>query len=244
VTKGKITERKIPNRKARKIANLSGIQQVACSAEHTVALNSAGLVYSWGNKKRIGRTGTEYEPHLVPIEDIVKVACGADFTLALDKSGRIYSWGSNKFGQLGIPSVKSINSPTKIEDLAGEDIIDISCGDNFAGAITRSGKVYTWGFGNEGQLGHGDKTDQIIPRAMTFESIPKLISCGGAHTAILTQTNEVYVFGRGREGQIGHEQKDESSTASRLRPRLVETLRGLIVRRVVCGGNHTMALVD
>jgi len=79
---------------------------------------------------------------------------------------------------------------------------------------------------------------------MTFQSPGKQISCGGAHTAILTQNNEVFMFGRGREGQIGHEQKDESSIASRLRPRLVETLRNVIVRRVVCGGNHTMALAD
>ena len=112
-----------------------------------------------------------------------------DFTLAIDNKGKIYSWGNNSFGQLGIPSVKSINQPMQIEYLAGEDIIDISCGDNFAGAITRSGRVYTWGFGNEGQLGHGDKTDQIIPHAINFQQLPKQISCGGAHTAILTQAN-------------------------------------------------------
>jgi alpha-tubulin suppressor-like RCC1 family protein len=132
------------------------------------------------------------------------VACGIDFTLALDDAGRIYSWGNNTFGQLGIPSLKSVNSPKQIEYLANEEIVDISCGDNFAGAISKSGKVYTWGFGDDGQLGHGDRTDQNVPRPLKFEQSPKQISCGGAHTAILTQANELYIFGRGREGQIGH----------------------------------------
>lgn len=194
----KETERKTLDKQARKIANLTDVREVACSAEHTVALDSNGLVYSWGNKKRIGRDGPEAEPHLVPLEQIVKVACGIDFTLAIDQAGRVYSWGNNNFGQLGIPSVKSVNTPQQIEYLAGEEIIDISCGDNFAGAVSRSGKVYTWGFGNEGQLGHGDKTDQTVPRAMNLAVIPRQIACGGAHTAVLTQSNELYIFGRGR----------------------------------------------
>jgi alpha-tubulin suppressor-like RCC1 family protein len=68
-----------------------------------------------------------------------------DFTVALDNKGRVYSWGSNNFGQLGIPSIKYINIPQQIEYLSKEEIIDISCGDNFAGAITKSGRVYTHG---------------------------------------------------------------------------------------------------
>ena len=55
----KETERKGSDRHARKIANLADIQEVACSAEHTVARSSTGSVYSWGNKKRIGREGSE-----------------------------------------------------------------------------------------------------------------------------------------------------------------------------------------
>lgn len=122
--------------------------------------------------------------------------------------------------------------------------MDISCGDNFAGAITKSGQVFTWGFGNEGQLGHGDKFDQTIPRAMNFDHSPVQISCGGAHTALLTKNNELYVFGRGREGQIGVEEKAESNTAQKNKPRLVESLKGIIIYKIVCGGNHTMALTS
>jgi alpha-tubulin suppressor-like RCC1 family protein len=30
------------------IPGLTGVQQVACGSEHTVAVNGDGLVYSWG----------------------------------------------------------------------------------------------------------------------------------------------------------------------------------------------------
>mgnify|MGYP002367462933 CR=1 FL=1 len=55
-----------------------------------------------------------------------------------------------------------------MEALKFEKVVDISCGDNFTGAITQNGDVYTWGFGNEGQLGHGDKSDQKIKKKINL----------------------------------------------------------------------------
>jgi alpha-tubulin suppressor-like RCC1 family protein len=106
--------------------------------------------------------------------------------MALTEGGKIYVWGNNNFGQLGIGSLNSINIPIIVDALNHEKVIDISCGDNFSGAITESGEVYTWGFGNEGQLGHGDKSDQMLPRKIQINEKIKKISCGGAHAAFLT----------------------------------------------------------
>ena len=68
-----------------------------------------------------------------------------------------------------------------------EKVVDISCGDNYSGVVTENGDVYTWGFGNEGQLGHGDKSDQFLPRKIQLSHKISNISCGGAHTALLTK---------------------------------------------------------
>jgi hypothetical protein len=72
--------------------------------------------------------------------------------------------------------------------------------------------VYTWGFGNDGQLGHGDKSDQFLPRKIALQAKIKAISCGSAHTALVTVTGKLLMVGRGREGQLGREQKDESNS--------------------------------
>jgi alpha-tubulin suppressor-like RCC1 family protein len=59
--------------------------------------------------------------------------------------------------------------------------------------------VYTWGFNNEGQLGHGDKSDQFLPRKInSLKDKVKQISCGGGHTALITANNKLFMMGRGR----------------------------------------------
>lgn len=68
--------------------------------------------------------------------------------MALSESGKVYVWGNNNFGQLGTGSLLSLNKPELLESLAFENVSDISCGDNFSGAVTQNGDVYTWGFGN------------------------------------------------------------------------------------------------
>lgn len=48
-----------------------------------------------------------------------------------------------------------LNDADECEDeivLEDEEIVDCSCGLWHAAAVTESGKVYTWGYGNEGQV--------------------------------------------------------------------------------------------
>lgn len=46
-----------------------------------------------------------------------------------------------------------------------EKVLQISCG--FKHAICRvRGRFYTWGWGDRGQLGHGDHKNELLPRAI------------------------------------------------------------------------------
>ena len=101
------------------------------------------------------------------LTDVSKITSGINFSMALNKSGKVFVWGNNTYGQLGTGSLKNVQKPQIIEALIKEKVKDISCGDNYAGIVTESGEVYTWGFGNEGQLGHGDKSDQFLPRRIS-----------------------------------------------------------------------------
>jgi RCC1 and BTB domain-containing protein len=129
----------------------------------------------------------------------VKVSSGINFSIALNDEGKVFAWGSNTYGQLGTGGLKSVSEPILLESLTREKIVDISCGDNYSGIVTQNGDVYTWGFGNEGQLGHGDKSDQFLPRKIAnLQAKVKSISCGGAHTAMLTEKGRLLMVGRGR----------------------------------------------
>ena len=65
------------------------------------------------------------------------------------------------------------------------------------------GDVFTWGYGRDGQLGHGDTTSQTIPKKVQIGEKVSKVSCGGSHTAFLTEKNELWVCGKGRDGQLG-----------------------------------------
>jgi alpha-tubulin suppressor-like RCC1 family protein len=40
----------------------------------------------------------------------------------------------------------------------------VTMGDNFSIALTRSRELYSWGYNGEGQLGHGHTHDESRPR--------------------------------------------------------------------------------
>ena len=55
------------------------------------------------------------------------------------------------------------------------------------------GEVYSWGEGDDGKLGHGNKTHCDRPRvieALRGKDI-SFIACGGAHSAAITATGEI-----------------------------------------------------
>lgn len=86
-------------------------------------------------------------------------------------------------------------------------------------ALSSDGKVYSWGEGDDGKLGHGNKNGYEHPQiieALQGKEITD-ISCGGAHSAAVTVNGEVYTWGRGRYGRLGHGDSDEQ-----IRPKLVQ----------------------
>ena len=73
------------------------------------------------------------------------------------------------------------------EDL---DFKSIAAGENSCFAVTRTGKLYAWGFGESGQLGLGANADQ--PRATPIREFAKNefgfvleVASGSQHTIVL-----------------------------------------------------------
>ncbi|XP_015284316.1 PREDICTED: RCC1 domain-containing protein 1 [Gekko japonicus] len=48
--------------------------------------------------------------------------------------------------------------PALLDMPGGEDVGKVSCGSRHTAALTRTGELYTWGWGKYGQLGHRDTT--------------------------------------------------------------------------------------
>jgi len=104
-------------------------------------------------------------------------------------------------------------------------------------------KLFTWGNGGSGRLGHGSLEHKLIPTVVALHSV-KLVACGTSHTLVLalseTRGTAVFAFGAGGEGQLGY-----GGMCSKMVPTQV---RGLIEARVVqklaAGSFHSAAVTD
>uniref|UniRef100_A0A3P8TEP7 Uncharacterized protein n=1 Tax=Amphiprion percula TaxID=161767 RepID=A0A3P8TEP7_AMPPE len=83
-----------------------------------------------------------------------------------------------------------------------------SCGQDHSLALCASGHVFSWGAGEDGQLGLGHG------KAVTLQYTPVLvcalsgvavtqISAGATHTLFLTLSGLVYCCGANKSGQLG-----------------------------------------
>lgn len=104
--------------------------------------------------------------YLMTNESVVEIGSGYQFTIALTSSGNIFAWGNGSDGQLGTGNTISIASPRDITAffnlLAGEKIIHIAVGYDYAIAVSSGGRIFCWGDGYYGQLGSG-YTENLSP---------------------------------------------------------------------------------
>ena len=66
--------------------------------------------------------------------------------------------------------------------------MQISRGRGHTVVLTDDGKVYTWGRGDDGRLGHGDNGWKFVPRLVEDLRDKKVrqVTCGSYHTAAVT----------------------------------------------------------
>jgi len=54
--------------------------------------------------------------------------------------------------------------PHEIGFLSTAKVVEISAGESHSAAITKAQKLYTWGNGSYGRLGHGFQTNELKPK--------------------------------------------------------------------------------
>jgi len=92
---------------------------------------------------------------------------------------------------------------------------------------TEAGELFTFGNGTQGQLGHGEEEDELVPMLVEAMAVKLVIgaSAGEQHLSAWTDAGELFTFGCGLWGQLGHGGV-ENEAASELVPRLFEALAG------------------
>ncbi|QRW25210.1 poly(A)+ RNA export protein [Rhizoctonia solani] len=160
----------------------AGVESLAAGGLHTLAIDEAGKVWTWGTNDdgALGRLveGPDPEDPSKTIDSdvaestptvlntlaeeqfrAVSVAAGNNVSLALGTNGQLRAWGSFRsnegaFGFDGRPGSARIQYlPTTLEALTKDVFVQIACGGDHCLALTETGHVYVWGTGEQFQLG-------------------------------------------------------------------------------------------
>lgn len=157
------------------IPGLEKITQLACGANHVLALDKAGNIWGLGSghqnqfgRRLFGRHQDTLKPQVVRVcrGSAKYIACGEYHCFAVDKKGNVWGWGLNSFGEAG--DVKTAGSdaallpqPVKIPTLSGKDVAVLAGGAHHSAAVTTDGDCLVWGRLDGGQLGLEFSEEQI-----------------------------------------------------------------------------------
>lgn len=205
------------------------------------------LLYCWGKNKdgelSLGHNKAVTIPKPVKGSQNIRIrflSSGRQHSAFISNDGTLYVCGSALHGKLGIEelTMTSILKLQPINFLKGQKILDVACGDYHTLCLLDNGDVYAWGGSLHKKLGQRSGRPAIIPSLSTKKIIA--LSCGDFHSAALSQNGELYTWGGGgsyfNRGQLGHGHLKDIET-----PELV-TLLKQGVKKVSCGGYHTLAL--
>ncbi|XP_062014897.1 PH, RCC1 and FYVE domains-containing protein 1 [Rosa rugosa] len=239
------------------------IELVACGEYHTSAVTFSGDLYTWGDGTyNFGLLGhgnevSHWVPKRVngPLEGIhvSSISCGPWHTAVVTSAGQLFTFGDGTFGVLGHGDRKSVSIPREVESLKGLRTVQAACGvwhtaavievmvGNSSSSNCSLGKLFTWGDGDKGRLGHGDKEAKLVPTCVAALVDPNFcqVACGHSMTVALTTSGHVYTMGSPVYGQLGNPQAD-GKLPSRVEGKLFKSF----VEEISCGAYHVAVLTS
>ncbi|KAI7754035.1 hypothetical protein M8C21_029147 [Ambrosia artemisiifolia] len=163
------------------------VVRVSSGEEHAVALDSNGLVYTWG-KGYCGALGHGDEidkttPELLTSLDThlaVQVCASKRKTFVLLDNGCLYGFGWTSFGSLGFPDrgvSEKVLKPSMLYSLNDHHISQVSTGLYHSVVVTNQGILYGFGDNERAQLGHDELRDCLNPIEILVEEGSEVDVC-------------------------------------------------------------------
>ncbi len=236
------------------------ILEVSIGSNHACAVSESGDVYAWGEGRNgclgNGELKNQIIPDLIPMftEKISVKAnrAGEMHNCTLTRGGEVYSFGHAANGRLGLGSFGNehkinFSKPHIIHFPLNEHIRLVSCGAEHTVAVGDS-RIFSWGSGDGGRLGHGDYLDHWEPSEILSLRGQRIvdISCGTWHNACIVAVPPMrkdrgwlYTWGSGLNGQLG-----QNDVTTSMKPTVVSFFCGkhILLQKVYCGSHHNAVI--
>lgn len=107
--------------------------------------------------------------------------------------------------------------------------------------LTGDGTLYTFGFGDQGQLGHRNTDNQKVPTIVEdFDGVRvHNISAGSHHSIVQTAAGDLYACGLNKEGQLGLDHNKSKTMFCH-----ISAFGGINIQRFMAFGNHSWFQID
>ncbi|XP_061483398.1 X-linked retinitis pigmentosa GTPase regulator isoform X2 [Rhineura floridana] len=225
--------------------NQHKIKQLAAGSYTSAALTEDGQLFMWGDNTE-GQIGLANEanacvPHQVDVgKPISWISCGYYHSALITRDGELYTFGEPEDGKLGLSPEQLQNNkvPQLVPGISGR-VSKVACGGAHT-VVLAEGKVYTFGLGQYGQLGHGTFIFEMsTPKIVDHMGKHKIcnIASGENHTALVTENGLMYTFGDGRHGKLG---LGEENYTNQFVPTLCSNFSRFAIHLVACGGCHML----
>jgi alpha-tubulin suppressor-like RCC1 family protein len=194
---------------------------------------------------------------------IKTISCGHFHTAILLNTGNVLTFGYNKYGQLGNLTNSGNSNPnnsplevTSANGYNGTNAIMVSCGLYHTAILLNTGKVLTFGYNFQGQLGistnvgtvdaNNSPLEVTDPSGIYDKTNAIMVSCGSYHTAILLNNGKVLTSGFNNYGQLGNitNSGNNNANSSLLEVTSANGYNKTNAVMVSCGMYHTAILLN
>jgi len=158
----------------------------------------------------------------------------------------MYSWGNGTQGQLGLSTAESFVSQS-VPRLAVQEkgIQTIACGTAHTLVLLDNGTLFSFGLGEDGQLGHGEYSAASTPvflEKMAEQTLVSSIACGAIHSLAAGVVSGVWSWGSNSYLQLGHspseEMVNEPIACPEMKSRPIKYLAGGYFHTLACAVNY------
>ncbi len=168
------------------VIGLTRITKIASSLNYSLAIDSSGLLWSWGQLDG-GDNETNVPTQVFGMTNIIAIAAhgqeaSSDPAVAVKADGTVWMWGMSYCDTYGFP-------PVQIAGLS--NVVSVTAGNCQTFALMTNGAVWMWGSGNE------------VPAPVSGLSNIVAICAGDYHTLALASNGVVWAWGDNSAGQLG-----------------------------------------